>query len=331
MGRQNVKKREQMGSSSSGELKGKILVRVRRESCSVFYILDLDTGRVSANPHRLLDYGSLGTMVSLGSVVYVIGKPSVYEYGNSIPRERAEDAHNGASYLDLSKPQIGWKNAAPMFCDELSPDCVSLWGKLYAFRGSLWYCLGEVFNPKRNQRHRLLKPPVSGEFLVSPPVIADPLNNRILVHLQNNSSIYAYYPDADRWDCLVEAFGGWCRKMVCVDGVIYMHCSKLKGMVMAYDLASKQLLDVAVSSEFESPLTSRQFHSIFHRGNGLLCLVSCLRKNGPSGADDGHDVVHVVEFKAELKNNPKQVLVTPVSSKFYPLDSRCRVTQYLLI
>ena len=60
-------------------------------------------------------------------------------------------------------------------------------------------------------------------FYVSNPVIVDEKNSRVLVHLMNDDSFYAYYPNTNTWDCLAKNLRLWLPLATLVDDVLYFH------------------------------------------------------------------------------------------------------------
>ena len=166
-------------------------------------------------------------------------------------------------------------------------------------------------------------------LLLTSPALTDYKNNRIIMcyKFNNISTMYAYYPSEDRWEGFGRCFSS--RDPVTVaDGVIYAHYREIHGFFMAFDLATKEWLNVRVAPAFldmyESYLHISTYLVLLHLPNSILCLLASLYEDHEPGQPQT-TAVHVVQFKVELvkMDDKKEVLVTPLSSRYYHLDSRC--------
>lgn len=346
-------------SDSSEERGPKFYARPRPFNTTGYYILDLHTGKVvSTLPRTVQDdnCGSMSSVVAMGSKIYIFGS-QIYDDHHHVNTNTntsklvfSNSLKPTLSYfLDLANPQTSscWKRVyPPLSADQLQLDGgVAFRGKMYFFRDSYFSCLCEVFDPQLYHWDRIKSPPGgqggdAGEKVhlrLTPPVLADYKNDRIIVYFNNISTMYAYYPSQDRWECLVEGFFGWfsCHDPVTLaDGVIYLHYPKIKGFVEAFDLATKQWLNVQVSPAFadnyQSYLHMRTYNSLFSLGNAILCLLAWTYQDHDPGQPQTTSV-HIVQFKVEIVeiNDTKEVTVTPLSSKYCHLDSRCHVFRYL--
>ncbi|WOH05010.1 hypothetical protein DCAR_0624422 [Daucus carota subsp. sativus] len=147
--------------------------------------------------------------------------------------------------------------------------------------------------------------------------------------------MYGYYPCEDRWECLLEDFGGCFSigdPVTVADGVIYeyAHYREIHGFFRAFDLATKEWLNVRVAPAFldtyESYLHISTYRGLLHLPNSILCLLSSIYEDHEPGQPQT-TAVHVVQFKVELvkMDDKEEVLVTPLSSRYCHLDSRCYV------
>ncbi|XP_056686402.1 uncharacterized protein [Spinacia oleracea] len=292
--------------------------------------LDINTGELSKTPSTLLDDGGIGSILSIGSVIYIIGKPQSgidpSDYSDYIPAENeVVQIHEGLSYFDLTKTDIGWKKAPPLFNDGIYPyNCVTICGKIYVFRSSKWPCFAEVFDPKLNTWEPLSKPPsFTGKYELCPPILTDHVNGRILIQYDqaDASSIYSYTPADASWECLVDDFDGdWFGPMVFVDGVIYSYDRKSRPMIQAYDLDRKQVLNVVLTPELDD-YSVYHFHVFHDLGDGFMCLTSYFHNLADPPDVKSHTVVVAVQFKVQRNTGSGQVFVTPVSFQSTPLDS----------
>lgn len=314
-----------------------------------FYILDVHTGDVETLPRVVQDRDSeLCTMAAaLRSRVYIFG--GQIRGDTDQPQSPGEkmliyflDLED--NYDDQEAGAGGWKRAGPPLTakQQLHLDAgVAFAGNMYFFRDSPFSCLCELFDPISHQWRRIKSPPGADQRLhIAPPVLADDKNDRIIVRI--NNSMYAYYPSRDEWEFVVKGCAGWYAPLdpvTIVDGIIYIHHRKIPAFFEAFDIATKQFLNVQLSSVDNNYDESSLLHLYFyghlvHLGDGILCLLGqTYQIHQPDQSETTS--LHIVQFKVELiknnNNDTKEVLVTPTSSKYHHLTSRCHLVKCLLI
>lgn len=232
----------------------------RRFNTTGYYALDLHTGTVSNLPRTVqVGAGPMSSVVAVGSRIYIFGT-QILEDPHKHPNSTSEAVVFNPReprlcyVLDRTNSQTSWKEASPpLSADQCQLDgVVAFRGKVYFFRDSRVSCFCQVYDPKHCCWSRIKSPPGGGDageegqkvhLVISPPVLADYKNNRIIVCFNNVSTMYAYYPSTDRWECLVEGFTGWfssLQPVTLADGVIYVHHRTIHGFFKAFDLATKQ-------------------------------------------------------------------------------------------
>ncbi|KAL1822971.1 hypothetical protein ACET3Z_009749 [Daucus carota] len=298
-----------------------------RHFVSNFYSLNLRAGGISALS-RIVQDGDfrMSTMVAMGSRIYIFGDRI---QGDSSAVDPDSPNKRASYFLDLATSSRGWKRVDP----PLTHDQLQLYGhhvifgdKMYIFRGSNSRFSGpcEVFDPQLDQCRRIKSPPGGDggeeggkvQLKITPPVLADYKNDRIMVRV--NDSMYAYYPSQDRWECVVEAFLGWSSSVdpvTLVDGVIYIHYRKMMGFFEAFDTATKQYLNVQVSPDavdnYQYYLHLRSYNALLHLGDGILCLLGSTYQDHEPGQPQT-SAVHAAQFKVELvKNNDTKEVFAP--------------------
>lgn len=316
-----------------------------------FYILDVHTGDVETLPRIVQDRDSemCSMAVALRSRVYVSG--GQIRGDTDQPQSPRKTTSKLFYFLDLEDKDNyggggGWKRAGPPLTakHQLHLDAgVPFAGNMYFFRDSPFSCLCELFDPISYQWRRIKSLPGADDqgrrLHISPPVLADDKNERIIVRI--NDSMYAYYPSRDEWEFVVKGFKGWYSQLhpvTIVDGVIYIHHHKIPGFFRAFDIATKQYLSVQLSSihnyDESSLLHLYSYGNLVHLGDGILCLLGQTYQDHEPGQSQT-TALHVVQFKVELiknnNNDAKEVLVTPTSSKYHHLTSRCHLVNCLLI
>lgn len=236
-----------------------------------------------------------------------------------------------SSCLDLNDDSgSGWKPAPPLKfipMEKRLGHFISLCGKIYA----IGYNDAEVFDPQCNDWNLLLPPPGFENFNnLSGPVVGDPLNKRLFLHFQldNKFPVYAYYPnDADksgrRWELLVEDFKCWNFGGVAfVDGILYFYADKVRDVIgAAFDVETKQLLNIHYSSKFDLETIMKRFIAFVHLGNGILCLASYYNKHF-------NTYVEVVKFRVRHTSS-QNVLFTPISFRRHTIPTICAVSNII--
>ncbi|KAL1834354.1 hypothetical protein ACET3Z_004005 [Daucus carota] len=217
---------------------------------SEFYTLDMRNGQVSECPYALLADSGLNVMVSVGSVVYVVGCCRPHGIRRCLTKPPHSQCtkkghyHKCMSYLDLANDTgEGWKEAPWLRrVDDPSPfpTALTLGGKIYLFH------LGDsktahVFDPTTDKWETLLPPPGVKWFNShnSPSALADSQNNRILVNFEDIQSVFAYYPANSRWELVLKP-SFWTSLVVFADGVIFFYLPESPKLVSPYDVATKQ-------------------------------------------------------------------------------------------
>ncbi|KAK1366202.1 hypothetical protein POM88_041763 [Heracleum sosnowskyi] len=212
--------------------------------------------------------------------------------------------------LTHSTSPMLWKRAHPIITNPLGGDGVAFDGKIFYFRSCedfSSFC--EVLDPTQPDPHWHCIESKPGQGLIlAPPVLADYDNKRIIVCLHtpvDSSSLYAYYPSEDRWECVVETFlqKRWFSSpsiVTMADGVIYVYYRDLKGFFQAYDIDSKEWLEVKVSPAVKHSesyyLPLYHYVSVIHLGKGILCLL------GWTDEGEGLTHIHLVQFQLKVLN-----------------------------
>lgn len=286
-----------------------------------YYILDVLSGGVSTLPCTAQDLPRMSCMVALRSRIYIVGMP----------------IHNSNAKKPSSLYFLDSTNSSESNCWKRGPPPIRPTGFPVAFGGKIYY-FGksdlQVFYPtQRNKPNwRLIKnTPVKSRWLVA-PVLADHKNDRIIAFFDKPSSMFAYYPSREQWECLQEDFPCWlrhCKLVTLLDGVIYVHHLECENIFTAYDIATKQWLNVQVSPDagnVKSHLPFYSYNALVSLGNDILCLLASRYEDRQTDPENPTTLVHIVRFKVQLINNDdtkKVVLVTPLSSQYFDLDSTC--------
>lgn len=301
---------------------------------SDFRIVDLEAGEVlKTGIPSLLNQGCVGDTVKLGSVIYHIGgfRPvdgyfaSDFNYGDDLDQHHV---HLGASCLELGSDK--WKNINHMNDYDVSPSCASLGGKIYALGLiSEQTCIGEVFDPQLGCWEPLLPPSdiCLKSFVVSPPVISDEKNHRLLVHIDDTNSLYAYYPDdSRRWECLIPNFSLWYPAAgTLIDDVLYFHLVETLDCFAAFDLSRKAWLKVKYSSNFPPDISFNEWEGMFHLDDGILCLANYCPFGDPVQTN-----LRFVKLRLQ-RISSQDLLVTFVSSQCFPFEGRFRSHRFILL
>lgn len=302
---------------------------------SEFYTLDMRNGQVSECPYALLADSGFNSMVSVGSVIYVVGclRPDNRRCITKPPHSRCTKKghyHKCMSYLDLANDTgDGWKEA-PWLSDDPSPNpaVLAFGGKIYLF-----HCDGDtetahVFDPISNKWETLLPPP--GVAFFDPnyrtSAVADSQNNRILVHFMSSQSVFAYYPANNQWELVLKPFS-WSSKLVFVDGVIYFYLPESPKLVAAYHVATKQWLNIIFTSKLSEHIWRNEYDAFFHLGGDLMCLGGYSYYYSPPHAD-----VHLTKFIFKRSpRNPADVLITLLPVETYTIGACSSVHRFLPI
>ncbi|KAK1386618.1 hypothetical protein POM88_014796 [Heracleum sosnowskyi] len=239
-----------------------------RQPCPVtttdYYVLDVLSGAVSTLPCTVQNSSGISSMVALSSRIYIFGSP--------INNSNAKNP-SSAYFLDFTKSS---NDSDFKVLDPTKPK-------------TNWRCVKSA--------------PPGAQSIIS-PVLVDHENDRIIAFFEDTSSLYAYYPSREQWECVVDNFGSW-----------FQH-------------ATKQKLNVQVSPDaanHESYLHLPRYNSLVYLVNGILCLLASRYKYRQTDPQTQTTLVHVVQIKVQHINNhdAKEVLVIPLSDKYYDLDSPC--------
>ncbi|KAL6564125.1 hypothetical protein OROMI_015575 [Orobanche minor] len=314
------------GSGSRSQVKDKILVQglryggsSRSDSYAELYIIDLKKNQVSRCPHTVFKVPGGSAVVALGSVIYLVGGAIVPEFDLNLPGDKVDDDrrfHHGASYLDLNRNR-GWESAPPpkYYKFFTCPNVVAFFRKIYVFG---YEEKTEVFDPKFNNWDFLLPPRSLEGLTVSSPVLPDPLNNRIFIHIQEIKALYAYYPTQDRWELFIQDFNFWSDRLALEDGVIYMYIPSSENVIAAYDITRKERLDVVLFSKFDRSVSDSEYDALLHLGNGVLCLVTYTPVYGTTPKT----LIYTVKFRVQRRTGSHlNVLVTPISVESYTIEA----------
>lgn len=331
------------GSSISPDVeKDKLLLQVARRvelgfEFGEFFFLDFRTGEVSDCPYVLFADKGWNSMVALGSVIYVVGiwerdktRWCNIEPPNSVTNNKKGIYHKGMSFLDLSQGdggERGWKEA-PYVSYRLPyiPAVVAFGGKIYLFQCGGKSEAAEVFDPNSNKWEKLLPPPQVGFFDIYKDRcgVVDDENKRILIPFHSIKSVFAYYPSNNRWELVLESFS-WPSILVFAQGVILFYLPQIPKMFGAYHVATKQWLNVVLTSEVPDHVWRCEFDAMLYLGNGILCLATY--------SIDFDKVrttyVYIAKFKFErAADSPGDLLVTPLPPETHTLPTRCFGVKY---
>ncbi|VFQ67020.1 unnamed protein product [Cuscuta campestris] len=296
-----IEERSSTGSSMSPDVeKDKLLLQVSRRveggfEFGEFFFLDFRTGEVSDCPYVLFADKGWNSMVALGSVIYVVGiwerdktRWCNIEPPNSVTNNKKGIYHKGMSFLDLSQ--------------------------------------AEVFDPISNKWEKLLPPPQVGFFDIYKDRcgVVDDENKRILIPFHSIKSVFAYYPSNNRWELVLESFS-WPSVLVFAQGMILFYLPQIPKMFGAYHVATKQWLNVVLTSEVPDHVWRCEFDAMLYLGNGILCLATY--------SIDFDKVrttyVYIAMFKFERASDiPGDLLVTPLPPQTYTLPTRCFGVKY---
>ncbi|KAK1363201.1 hypothetical protein POM88_038762 [Heracleum sosnowskyi] len=317
-------------SSATSVAKDKIFLHVLSGDAggfqfSEFYTLDMRNGQVSECPYALLADSGFNSMVSVGSVIYVIGclRPDNVRCIIKPPHSRCTKKghyHNFMSYLDLANDTgDGWKEA-PGLSDGPSPSpaVVTFGGKIYLFE-----CCGDaetahVFDPISNEWETLLPPPGVDFFNVyyATSAVADSQNNRILVHIVTIQSVYAYYPANNRWELVLKPFF-WSSRLVFVDGVIFFYLPEAPELFAAYHVATKQWLNIVFTSRLPEHIWRKEYDAFFHLGSDIMCLAAYSPDYSPRRTH-----VYLIKFRFERSPlKPADLLITMLPEETYTIGA----------
>ncbi|KAK1363194.1 hypothetical protein POM88_038755 [Heracleum sosnowskyi] len=279
---------------------------------SEFCTLDMRNGKVSDCPYALLADTGFNSMVSLGSVVYLVGarRPEQIRCKTQPPHSRCTKKalyHKFMSYLDLANDTgDGWKEA-PCLPTGPTPNPVVLafGGKIYVFHTNGDSKTAHVFDPVSNQWETLLPPPGVKFFdsHYASSAVLDTENNRILVYFERVHSVFAYYPANNQWERVLKPFS-WSHKIVFVDGVIYFYLPEAPELVAAYHIATEQRLNVVFTSKLSDDIWINAYDTMFHLGDDVMCLAaySC---DYSVGTDDYCSAFYyMIDYEFEKKTLP---------------------------
>ncbi|KAL6501399.1 hypothetical protein OROGR_026532 [Orobanche gracilis] len=327
---------------------------VVEETRSDYYIVDLEAGEILKTEIQSLLNGGEGDMVKLGRIIYNIGGLRLIDECPPVVIPAAYGDHHrhlGASCIDLNSfddnddapppPPLHlskkwkWKDIPPMNDFRVYPSCVSLDGKLYAL-----HCLsqrshiGEVFDPCLGQWEPLPPPPSDipvRSMFVSPRVISDEKKHRLLVHIANTYSLYAYYPDLRSWDCLAPAFSPWFppAAITLVDDILFLTLhDNLPRCIAAFDLLSKTWLEVKFSSNFPAyDIAFNEWESMLHLGDGNLCLATFRI----SGGNPVQTNLWFVKLRFQRISSQDLLLTFVSSHQFPPFQGRLRANCFIIL
>lgn len=306
-----------------------------------YQIFDLEAEKVlKTGIQSSLNPGGDGDVVVSGTSIYNIGglRHSIDEDFPCLDNffeKGDEHIHLGASCLELNIDEEDvdedanrWKVIPPMKDFRVYPSCASLGGKVYAL-GSLSLeddvSIGEVFQDGTWKR---LLPPIENMVMsVSPHVISDEKNARLLVHICNISCLYAYYPDMATWECLMPHFTAWYPSTKALfDDVLFYHLPESSTCFIAFDLSTKIWLKVKYSSNFpRQAISFCEWEGLLHLGNDIMCLASYC----PFG-DPVHTNICFLKFRVE-RISSHELLLTFVSSQSFPFEGRLTAYRFLLL
>ncbi|KAL9229357.1 hypothetical protein vseg_004833 [Gypsophila vaccaria] len=215
-------------------------------------------------------------MVSIGSVIYVVGGQKLFPLApdKRPPCDKKGIDHNGMSYLDLNSDQ-GWVEA-PYFHDTLdtTPCVVAFGGKIYMFVDCAPHA--GIYDPISNTWESLRPPhPSHTIFDITCPsaAVPDPDNNRILVNFGRMGRYFAYYPDESRWQRVVD-YIPFCRRHVFADGLFYRYDPGMLDIMRVYDFSTRRWLKIEFTLEVPRRAVLTEFDDMFYLGNGLICLAA---------------------------------------------------------
>ncbi|KAL6523758.1 hypothetical protein OROGR_017361 [Orobanche gracilis] len=301
---------------------------------SEFYTLDLRKSQVSECPYALLEDSGSNSMVSVGSVIYVIGAqtPDHISCKTKPPDSRCTKKghyHKCMSYLDLANDNgDGWKEG-PFLSDGPSPNpsVVVFGGKIYLFP---WgdSVTAHVFDPISNQWETLLPPPGVDFFdtHTCASAVADYENNRILVHFVSIRSVFAYYPANNQWELVLKPFG-WSSQLVFVDGVIFFYLPEAPELVAAYHVATKQWLNIVFTSGLSQHIWRCEFDDMFHLGGDLMCLAAYSATHSPRQTR-----VYLTKFRFERSpRSSADLLITLLPNETYTIGACSSICSFLPI
>lgn len=299
-----------------------------------FYTIDLRKRQVSECPYALLADTGFNSMVSLGSIIYVVGslRPELIRCKTKPPHSgctKKGHYHKDMSYLDLTGDG-GWKDA-PGLTNGPSPSPVVLTfgGKIYLFHRGGNSQTAHIFDPVSNMWETLLPPPSVGFFDLhySTSALVDSQNNRILVHFADMLSVYAYYPPNNHWELILNPFA-WSETLVFLDGVIYVHLPGAPEFVAAYHVATQQFLKIIFTSEIPIRIwSSHKYDVMFHLGSDLMCLATY---TSDYSAAQTH--IKLIKFRFQRSpQNPYQLLITLLPDETYTIGACSSVHRFLPI
>ncbi|KAL8087684.1 hypothetical protein AgCh_037724 [Apium graveolens] len=244
--------------------------------------------------------------------------------------QKGSHYHKCMSYLDLANDSgDGWKEG-PFVNDGRSPNpaVVAFGGKIYLFR-----CRGpsetaHVFDPTSNKWETLLPPP--GVDFFDPhsaaSAVADPQNNRILVHFVSISSLFAYYPANNLWELVLKPFA-WSSRLVFVDGVIFFYLPEAPEFIAAYHVTNKQWLKIVFTSELPQHIWRREYDAMFHLGSDLVCLAAYSASYSPRRTQ-----LSLTKFRFKLSpHNPADLIITVLPKKIYTVGACLSINNFLPI
>ncbi|XP_021749235.1 uncharacterized protein LOC110714988 isoform X3 [Chenopodium quinoa] len=324
----------------------------RREE---FHIVDLKLDKIYHNClPSLRRAAEVGEMVALGQSIFIFGGQN--EISSPLPDSQL-NYYVGASRLHFGVGVgVGetWGSAPINDPNEYNYTCLN---------GDV-YCIGNVLAPKvlhvdttNGVPHgpwKSLGPLPSKLVDCSPsmPVIPDPTNNRILIHLNDgqlsSSSLYAFYPPthgtcAGTWKCLDSNVSDWDRVQdaALLDGVLYLHAHKLRNLVHAYEVATAKWFDVqwstrVIEKDFSVDDCTFRFDSLFclDDTNKILCLAvySPVVPIVPGGDRCDRSLptnTTLLFFKFKAERCGSTITLTPLYTRSYEILSTYQVLDFL--
>lgn len=303
-----------------------------------------------------------------GGLTSIDEKSSLFKFAKS---HRESHFHTGASrfHFDPAHLKDGlvvpgqWAPAPPMNTRNVYL-CTCLNGDVYSFGCSFFFpevlyvdtTNIELLGPWKS----LVSFPPELRNCSAYPVIPDPTNNRILVHFYGgqlpSTSLYAFYPpdrqnqdnETGVWQRLNSNFLGWEHVVdaALLDGVLFLHGSKFPNLVRAYEVDTGEYLEVQWSSrDIEKDISVDDIYFLFDSlfclddTNKVLCLAvyspvdlrSCMKGSIKGGDPNSPSKTFLLFFKFKVKRCHSTIILTPIDTHSYEIESTTQVLSFLLL
>ncbi|KAL6503300.1 hypothetical protein OROGR_025223 [Orobanche gracilis] len=230
-----------------------MVVLVRTESTKheerevEFHLVDLKRKLIKLNYFpSVTNCVGPGAVLILGRNFLLFG--GIFVDNSTIPLEKEKEKNGHNNFLHKGASIFGWSfnswRPIGIPSNRVIPNPVGVCDKYFCFGGPT-LCPETYFPSSSFWLEVPLPSHLQGRFL-SFPVLPDPANSRILVHLCDQHQLYAFYPSEHRvkpyghWSLLASDFHTWSPVVAIANDIIFFHHSDTCDIVSsAYHLPTR--------------------------------------------------------------------------------------------